>query len=104
MDTELKYSIRTRLGEDMDDALLSVLIRTARNKCADWEYGLIGRPEDLDLTKYDGVVEEAVLQEITRRGGEGESQHSENGILRTWKYAEMDGYIHSHITPYARAR
>ena len=104
---ELIQTIKIMLGEDMSDELLSVYINQAREECLKWEYQLIGLPEledgeDYDYTKYDGLVIDAVVIGISLRGAEGETQHSENGILRGYKYADMRQYIHNHLIPYAK--
>ena len=95
--------INLMMGESYPDDLLSAYISQAQNECASWEYNLIGKPDDLDLTKYDSVVIQAVIVGMSLRGAEGETQHSENGILRGFKWSGMTDYIHSHIVPYAKA-
>ena len=90
------------MGEEYSDELLSAYIHQAQNECANWEYQLIGKPDDIDLSAYDTVVINAVIVGMSIRGAEGETQHSENGILRGYKYSDMAQYIHSHIVPYAK--
>ena len=79
--SELKDRINLILGEEYDASLLEVYIEQAQTECVNWEYQLIG---------------------ISIRGAEGETQHSENGILRGYKYSDMRQYIHNHLIPYAK--
>lgn len=107
---ELLQIIKTMLGEEFADSdeLLSVYIAQAQRECLNYEYSLIGVPEleeweEQDYSRYDSVVIDAVVFGISIRGAEGETQHSENGILRGYKYSDMKQYIHKHITPFVRA-
>ena len=100
---ELITQINTLMGENYANTLLSAYISQAQKECAEWEYGLIGVPEDINYTKYDTVVVQAVIHGLSIQGAEGETQHSENGILRGFKYTSMTDYIHAHVTPYVRA-
>lgn len=99
---ELIANIKTMMGEEYSDSLLSAYIQQAQAECVNWEYQLIGKPDDLDVTKYDTVVINSVIVAMSLRGAEGETQHSENGILRGFKWSDMADYIHNHIVPYAR--
>lgn len=96
---ELKTQIELRLGEEVDEEVLSVYMSQAQRSCANWEYQLTGIPEDIDYDRYDFIVGEAVLQGLTMRGAEGETQHTEGGINRSFRYADMDSYIRSKIIP-----
>ena len=99
---ELIALINLMMGEDYDAELLSAYISQAQKTCAKYEYSLIGVPEDIDYSKYDEIVVDAVIAGMSMRGAETETQHSENGILRGFKYADMNDYIRAHIIPYAR--
>ncbi len=99
---ELITNINLMMGENYADALLSAYITQAQNECVKWEYQLIDVPDDLDISKYDTVVINAVMVGLSIRGAEGETQHSENGILRGYKWSDMADYIHQAIVPYAR--
>lgn len=99
---EIISQVNLMMGEEYSDELLSAFIQQAQTECANWEFQLIGKPDDLDMTKYDQVVINAVIVAMSLRGAEGETQHSENGILRGFKWSDMADYIHNHIVPYAR--
>ncbi len=99
---EMITQINLMMGENYSDELLSAYISQAQTECLNHEYQLIGLPDDPDTSKYDSVVIFAVIAGLSIRGAEGETQHSENGILRGFKYADMNDYIHAHIIPFAR--
>lgn len=99
---EMITQINLMMGESYSDELLSAYISLAQTECANWEYQLIGKPDDIDLTRYDSVVIQAVIVGMSLRGAEGETQHSENGILRGYKWSDMTQYIHANIVPYAK--
>lgn len=101
---EMINTINLMMGEEYPQELLSAYISHAQNECALWEYQLVQMPEDFDMTKYDNTVINAVINGLSIRGAEGETQHSENGILRGFKYSDMADYVHAHIVPYARAK
>lgn len=104
---ELITTIKLMLGENYADELLSAYITQAQTECLNWEYSLIGIPpledgEERDYSKYDSLVIDAVIFAMSIRGAEGETQHSENGILRGYKYSDMRQYIHAHLIPYVK--
>ena len=104
---ELITVIKLMLGENYSDELLSAYISQAQAECLNWEYSLIGIPElpdgeERDYSKYDALVVDAVIFAMSIRGAEGETQHSENGILRGYKYSDMRQYIHAHLIPYVK--
>lgn len=93
-------TINLMMGESYDEDLLSAYISQAQQLCAKREYSLSEVPDDIDYDKYDDIVLDAVIIGCSIRGAEGETQHSENGILRGFKYADMRDYIEAHIIPY----
>lgn len=101
--SEIISQVNLMMGEEYSDELLSAYISQAQTECVKYEYQLIGIPDDVDMTKYDYIVISAVIAGLSIRGAEGETQHSENGILRGFKYADMADYIHAHLIPYVRA-
>jgi hypothetical protein len=48
--------------------------------------------------KYETVQIFAVVAGYGISGAEGQTAHSENGISRTFKYADMVDYIRAHIS------
>lgn len=103
---ELINAINLILGETVSDTLLSAYITQARRECINWEYHLLEPTADeiasINVNKYDSLIIDAIVTGYSIRGAEGETQHSENGILRGFKYSDMRHYIESHLVPYAK--
>ena len=101
---EMIARINTLMDANYSDEMLSAYIAQAQEECVKWEYQLVDEPEpeNLDLTRYDTIVIFAVIFGLSVQGAEGETQHSENGILRGFKYSDMCDYIHNNLTPYSR--
>ena len=104
---ELIATIKIMISDDYSDDLISAYISQAQTECLNWEYSLIGIPEleegeTRDYSKYDALVIDSVIFALSIRGAEGETQHSENGILRGYKYSDMRQYIHAHLIPYVK--
>ena len=109
-DAEKLTTIKTLLddGSEMpSDEKLNAYLSLAKNEILNWLYWDIGGvPEDVTNlpSRYDGVQIYAVIAGYTHAGAEGEGQHIENGVHRTFNYDDMVGYIRDtrHVTPYVR--
>ena len=70
-----------------------------------WRYHLVGGvpfgvaevPKQYEVTQIY-----AVLAGYTHAGAEGQVSHNENGIGRTFKFADMLDYIHQNVRAIAR--
>lgn len=103
--SEMVNRTRVMLGEDdTSDELLSVYLDMALDECVSWEYQMVGIPDEINTSKYDILRINAVVFGISVRGAEGETQHTENGIARIFKYADMADYIHRNLPAIARIR
>ena len=51
--------------------------------------------------KYDEVQIEIALYMLNKRGAEGETEHSEGGISRTYESGDIPASLKSRITPSA---
>lgn len=77
---------------------------------ADYGISMSGTPVDGDtitvrytdapLAEYDTVQVMACVVGYGISGAEGQKGHSENGISRTFEYADMVAYIHNNVIPY----
>lgn len=77
----------------------------AKQEILNWKYHLIGGiPEDVtDVPTAEEMKQiYAVVAGFTQAGAEGESRHSENGVARDFRYADMLGYIHNNVLCYVR--
>ena len=93
-------------GGDVPDVnTLNTYLVVAGHEILAWQYHLIGGvPEDVTEvpTRYDGTQIYAVIAGYTHAGSEGQSQHVENGVHRSFNYDDMLGYIHNHVLPFVR--
>lgn len=92
-------------GEVPSDEKLNTYITLSGNEILAWKYHLVGGvPADVvSVPSLDeGAQIYAVVAGYTHAGSEGESQHIENGVHRTFMYEDMIGYIRNHVLPYAR--
>lgn len=106
MTSEEKLNL-TKTFLDADDSLdemLSAYLTAAGKEIIEWLYSLTKVPDDVTEvpSKYEMTQIQAVVVGYSMKGAEGETNHSENGITRNFRYADMLNYIHRNVTPYAR--
>lgn len=80
-------------------ALIQTYLAISANRILNrvWPFG--GSPAEWP-TQYDLVQVQLAVRMIARRGGEGETAHSENGVSRTYGSVD-DEDILSQLVPYA---
>lgn len=86
-----------------DDSLQNWLLFAEREILA-WMYRAYPSvPEQAEVVppEYEMVQIMAVVVGYSLSGAEGQTSHSENGIGRTFKYADMTDYIHRNVIPVA---
>lgn len=101
--TKLSYLKTILFGSAEDnskDAELSVYLELTGQEILNWKYSLVGVP--------DGVTTVPTADEVTQimacatgfghKGAPDQVTHSENGIARTWKHADMVAYVRTHVT------
>ena len=96
--------VKTLLGisasdTSLDDELTAYL-NMAGEEILNWMY--INHPTDRTSettvpTRYEMVQCEAVVYGFSHKGAEGETVHNENGINRTFVYADMLAYIRNNV-------
>jgi hypothetical protein len=97
----LKTLIQDDANMPEDDAL-GVYLTVAENEIINWRFSMV--PEGTDVpsvvpAEFEMTQIYAVLAGLTTSGAEGETAHAENGISRTFHYADMIDYIHAHVRP-----
>lgn len=90
------------ISETDSDALLGEYLAMAKDEILNWLYINSSIPEDVTEvpTRYEQVQIQAVIDGLSISGAEGQSNHSENGISRTFVYEDMVAYVHAHVYPY----
>lgn len=97
MTEERKIAMVKALCEEEDDAVISAFLTIAGKKICRIAYPF----EEIDEVpeKYDTLQCEAASYLLNKRGGEGETAHSENGISRSYENADLPLSMLRVITP-----
>lgn len=98
-DAEKLTMLKTMTGET-DEAVLSVYLSIAANKVCRRAY-----PFDEIVTtvppRYDFNQVEIAAYLVNKRGAEGETAHSENGISRSYEDGDVPPTLLREIVPFA---
>lgn len=98
-DAEKLSMLKTMTGET-DEAMLSVYLSIAANKVCRRAY-----PFDETVTavpsRYDFSQVEIAAYLVNKRGAEGETAHSENGISRSYEDGDVPPTLLREIVPFA---
>lgn len=98
-DTEKLTYIRAMVGGSDTDEVLSTYLVVAGKKIIDRAY-----PYDDTVTevpdKYDTLQCEIAAYLLNKRGAEGQTQHSENGITRSYENADIPASMLKVVTPH----
>ncbi len=90
-------------GSVPSDEKLEAYLTLAGTEIIQWMYHLVGVPENAEVpAKYDVTQVYAVVAGFTHEGSEGQKAHNENGINRTFEYADMLDYIHQNVLAIVR--
>lgn len=104
-DTEKLSMLKTilRISDNAEDDLLAVYLAAAAQELLYWkyQYAADGIPESVPAEDEQAQIW-AVVAGYGISGAEGQTVHNENGINRTFKFADMIQYIRSNTIPYAR--
>lgn len=98
-DPEKIHFVKTMCGEE-DEATISVYLEMAKQKINALAYPYDAEGKEVPA-KYEHIQIEAAVYMLNKRGGEGESAHSENGISRTYESADLPASMLRGIVPYA---
>lgn len=99
--TKLSY-LKTILGitDTSQDAEFTVYLSLTGQEILAWRYSLVGGiPEDAVVSpEYEVTQIMACAAGYGHKGAPDQVTHSENGIARTWKHADMVAYVRTHVT------
>lgn len=99
IDVEKLTALRAMVGGSDADEVLSTYLLLAGRK-------IIARafPYKEDVTevpvKYETIQLEIAAYMLNKRGAEGQTAHSENGISRTYENADVPASMLKGVTPY----
>ncbi len=77
---------------------LTVYLQLAEQEILAWRYSYGTAPAELP-SEFEVTQIYAVLAGLSYSGAEGETNHSENGITRTFRHDSMLTYIHANVRP-----
>ncbi len=98
-DTEKLAYLRAMVGSSDTDEVLSIYLTVAGKKIIARAY-----PYDDTVTavpdKYDTLQCEIAAYLLNKRGAEGQTSHSENGISRNYENADVPSSMLRVVTPH----
>jgi hypothetical protein len=85
------------------DTLLQTYLDVAKREILAWRYSY-AMADVFDVpVEYETTQVMAVVTGFSIRGAEGQTVHNENGISRTFQYADMVAYIRANVIPKAKS-
>lgn len=103
-DSEKTAMVKTLVENDANatDAVVTVYLTVAANKMLERLYPYDTGKEVSDIpSRYDPLQCELAARLFLRRGGEGETNHEENGVNRTYGSVGDDDIL-DRLTPFAK--
>lgn len=98
-DEEMLITLRAMVGDSDSDEVLSTYLRLAGRKIIARAY-----PYDSSVTEvpaqYDALQCEIAAYMLNKRGAEGQTVHTENGITRQYEDADIPSSMLKIITPH----
>lgn len=99
MTDEEKLTMLKRMTEETDDEVLSTYLTLAKGVVLSRAYPY--SEADTVPTKYDTVHVEIAAYMLNKRGAEGETAHSENGVSRSYEDGDIPPTLLRRILPMA---
>lgn len=88
------------MTDETDPTVLSAYLRLAKQIILEKAFPFGGFPDEFPA-QYDGVLVEATVYLLAKRGAEGETVHLENGVSRHWEDGSVPPSILRRIVPFA---
>ena len=98
-DQEKHDALKDIVGTEYPEEILSAYLDLAGRKIVAKTYPYSTEDKDVP-TKYDFLQVEIAAYMLNKRGAEGQTAHSENGISRTYENADVPESMLSTITPF----
>lgn len=98
MTEEQKIAMLKSLTGETNSDIISAYLFLAKNELIRKIYPYGDGEEELP-TKYDGLHVQAAEYLLNKRGAEGEVQHSENGLTRTYESGGLPKALLEQIVP-----
>lgn len=96
-------TLKTMLGNAVfteEDSMLTVYLTLAEEAVLNRLYPFGNRDDKVIPSRYDYKVCEIACYLLNKRGAEGQTTHSENGILRVYEGASVPDSMLQEIVPF----
>ena len=93
-----KKAMLVSMTEETDDAALSTYLLLAKSAVLRLAYPYGAPPEEVPA-RYETVQVEIAAYMLNKRGAEGETAHSENGVARSYEDGGLPRTLTRQITP-----
>lgn len=98
-DTEKLTALKAVVGDSDTDEVLSTYLKLAGSKILAKAYPYDDTVTDVPA-KYEYLQVEIAAYMLNKRGAEGQTSHSENGISRTYENADVPASMLKAVTPH----
>ena len=90
--------LKIRITENVDDVVLEDILESAKAVILSKRFPFGDYPEDIE-ERYKDLQIRIAVEMFAKRGAEGETAHSENGVSRTYASANVSEDLLREITP-----
>ena len=90
--------LKIRITENVDDAVLEDILESAKAVILSKRFPFGNYPEDIE-ERYKDLQIRIAVEMFAKRGAEGETAHSENGVSRTYASANVSEDLLREIKP-----
>lgn len=98
-DTEKLTALKAVVGGSDTDEVLSTYLKLAGSKILAKAYPYDDTVSEIPV-KYEYLQVEIAAYMLNKRGAEGQTSHSENGISRTYENADIPASMLKAVTPH----
>ena len=92
--------LKIRITEKVDDKELEDILESAKAVILSRRFPFGEQPEEIE-SKYKDLQIRIAVEMFNKRGAEGETAHSENGVSRSYASANVSEDLLKEITPKA---
>ena len=90
--------LKIRITENVSDMELEDILESAKAVILSRRFPFGEQPEEIEA-KYKDLQIRIAVEMFNKRGAEGETAHSENGVSRTYASANVSEDLLKEITP-----
>jgi len=101
MELANKLEIVKAMTEENDDSVIEIYLNVAERKIIEKAFPF--DPEAEMPTRYEFLQCEICAYLLNKRGAEGQTEHNENGIDRTYESASVPDSMLKAVVPYSKA-